>query len=137
MNLTRRNFIKLGIFSTLSLCACNEERHINEWVSTGQIKLFDIGEHVITVDEEYDYVSVNNQVEVPDGYSLIDTQEIVDSYGKFGGNTKTVGTTYIFVNDYPVEAIEYIFYNNYGEEVKKGYPFAGSPIQKVLVREGR
>ena len=135
MYLTRRNFIKLGIFSTLSLCACSEERHINEWVSTGQIKLFDSGEHVITVDEEYDYVSVNNQVEVPDGYSLIDTQEIVDSYGKFGGNTKTVGTTYIFVNDYPVEALEYVFYDNHGREVKQGYPFAGKVVTKSLIKE--
>lgn len=135
MNVTRRNFIKLGIFSTLSLCACSEERHINEWVSTEQIKLFDVGEHVITVDEEYDCASVNNQVEVPDGYRLIDTQEIIYSSGKFGGNTKTVGATYIFVNDYPVEALEYVFYDNHGIEAKKGYPFAGKVVTKSLIKE--
>lgn len=136
MNLTRRNFIKLGIFPLIALSACNKkERHENEWVATGNKKTFAEGTHVITNEMEYDFSTPNGQIQVPDGYRLFEAQEVVDSFGKFGANTKTIGTIYSFINTEPVEAMEYTYYDIHGNELKTEYPFAGEVIQKVFVKE--
>lgn len=135
MNLTRKSFIGLALFSTLSLSACNYKRRPkNEWVPTGVRKEFEPGEHLITnmVDLNYDEP---DQIEIPEGYSVVDMQEVVDSFGGFGVHTETVGTLYSFMNDVKVEAEEYIYYDNYGNEEKREYPFAGRVIDKVLVKE--
>lgn len=133
MKLTRRNFLKIGIFSILNLGACKyQKRPKNEWVLTGNKKIFESGKHLITTlispDED------TNQINVPEGYSIAGISEVTSSFITF---TKAEKALYGFKNDVEVEALEYAFYDIYGKEEKREYPFAGKPNEKILKKEAK
>ena len=130
MKLTRRSFIGVCVFSLINLGACKyDKRPKDEWVATGNKKIFESGNHLITVSIDH---SEQSQVEVPDGYSMIESRQVIENFGVF---SKTDQILLDFVNNVRVEATEYIYYDIYGKEEKREYPFAGLPKEKTLKKE--
>lgn len=130
MRLTRRSFIGVCILSLTNLGACKySKRPKDEWIATDNKKIFESGNHLITTPIDYNKQS---QVEVPEGYSMIESKQVIDNFGVF---SKTDQILLGFINDVRVEATEYIYYDIYGEEKKREYPFAGTPKAKTLKKE--
>ena len=80
---------------------------------TEEEKYFDVGEHVVCVEDHFVYSFEYNQINVPAGYELV--------AAKSHGNR-----SYLYwVNNRPVNAI--VFHNNHYHE--NTCPFFGKPVE--------
>lgn len=139
--LDRRDFLKLsgtlGLTALFggSLVGCSSDTktdtniaYSNEtdyWTETGNEKIFEEESHVIyeikIIDKnliEYkNNATLNNEIQIPDGYALVSSEDFQDRKGL------TLGYKYTYVNTVPIKALEY-----QSKDGETAYPFAGTPL---------